>query len=61
MELRGAGIVKLIALPDMLAQSVGRREWRVALAVGLALTLTGCGGAKLGDLLKDSPSQEEKP
>lgn len=53
--------MKLIALPDMLAQSVGRREWRVALAVGLALTLTGCGGAKLGDLLKDSPSQEEKP
>lgn len=45
----------------MLAQTLRWREGRMIVALGLALTLAGCGGAKLGDLIKDSPTQEENP
>lgn len=48
-------------LAVMLAQPLRRREGRVIVALGLALALAGCGGAKLGDLIKDSPTQEETP
>jgi hypothetical protein len=45
----------------MLAQAWRGREWGVVLLVAAGLALTGCGGANIKDLLKDSPSQEDKP
>ncbi|MCB1379199.1 MAG: hypothetical protein KDK89_12650 [Alphaproteobacteria bacterium] len=53
--------MKVKAVCAMLAQAGRRREWRYAVAAGLLLLLTGCGGSKIGELLKDSPSQEQKP
>ena len=34
---------------------------RYALAAALTLFLVGCGGSNLGELLKDSPSQQQNP
>jgi hypothetical protein len=45
---------------EMLARLGRGREWRVALAVVLGFILAGCGGGKIGDLLKDSPTQEQQ-
>jgi hypothetical protein len=40
----------------MLARLGRGREWRVAVFLALCLGLAGCGGGKIGDLLKDSPT-----
>ena len=45
----------------MLAQVSRGREWGVVLLVAAGLALSGCGGGNIKDLLKDSPTQEEKP
>ena len=48
-------------MADVMLARVGRgREWRVALATALCLMLAGCGGGKIGDLLKDTPAEEQQ-
>ena len=60
MGLRGRYVGRVMK-KTMLAQSAQRREWRIALALAAVLLLSGCGGGNLGELLKDSPSQQDKP
>ena len=59
MVLRGPVRVGSDVLKFMLAQSARRREWRYAVLLTLTVALAGCGGSKIKDLLKDSPSQEQ--